>query len=63
MFAIFKPSTVIEVSDYRNLVHSWRTYKRVHHLVGRWSVERLTKAQHKRLSRELKARLEVKAWA
>jgi hypothetical protein len=58
-FMIVSPTASIEVSDYKGLRAIWRTYGGPGTLLGRVIVrKRLTSAQRKRISADLRAILE-----
>jgi hypothetical protein len=60
MFAVIKPSTTVEVADYRNLIGQWRNMpKSARRLVGVWVVEKITSTQKKRLPADLRQKLVV----
>lgn len=58
------PGTRVEVSGYKDLM-AWRRSlpRQFHSWVKNWTVRKLTKAQYRRLSKELKRDLTVVAWA
>lgn len=57
-FMLIRPSTEIEVPDYKNLLAAWRSYGGLNTCVARFIVKKpLTEAQARRLPKALREKL------